>query len=77
MPASQSREQKLHDLVRALCATEQADFIAAADTAMEALVNGAVALKHLRMYPSFAAEAVQDAISHEVSVRQMRLAGHV
>jgi predicted regulator of Ras-like GTPase activity (Roadblock/LC7/MglB family) len=52
-------ERKLRDLVRAICATEQQDVISAAGSILAALLNGGVALKQIRMYPNFAAEAVK------------------
>ena len=70
MASTADREAKLHSLVQAICATGQSDVIAAAQVMLEALVDGSVALKHMRMYPSFMAEAVRDAIEvHTQSVR--------
>lgn len=50
------------DLVRRLCATEQDDMIKAAESMLGAFLNGAVALRHMRMYPQFMGEAVERAL---------------
>jgi len=64
-------------LVEALCSTEQEDAIASAEGILRAMLNGAVALRHARMYPEFAAEAVTDALAHESSIRRKEPKGNV
>jgi hypothetical protein len=49
-------------MVEALCDTGQDDMIEAAEQCLRALLNGAIALGHLRMYPRFAAEAVHHSL---------------
>ena len=53
----------LCELARLICATEQTDVIQAAEATLRALLNGAVALRHLRIYPAVAGEAVKHVLS--------------
>jgi hypothetical protein len=54
-------------LVKAICATEEVPMISAAEEALGAILNGAVAIRHMRMYPQFMEEAVSRVL-HEPSV---------
>jgi hypothetical protein len=50
-------------LVKRICGTEQQDMIKTAESILGALLNGAVALRHMRMYPQFLGEAVERVLS--------------
>lgn len=66
---------RLHRLVDALSATEQQDVLRAAEASLGALLDGAVALQHMRMYPEFAAEAVNRVLTatmHKSSLRRRK-----
>lgn len=56
---------RMTSLVESICASEQTDMMRSAEAALIGLLNGAVALRHLRMYPNFAAEAVVNAVTHK------------
>ena len=59
-------------MVRALRNTEQRDMIRAAENILEALLNGAVAMRRMRMERRFAAETVREFILRNKSVRRKR-----
>ena len=70
MPLDRNKVIRMRSLVDSICATEQDDIILAAEAALIGLLNGAMALKHIRMYPSFLAEAVRETISHKASLQR-------
>ncbi len=75
--ASDRRQTRIVTLVEHLCATEQREMIDAAETMLRALLNGAVALRQIRMHPKFAAEAVQFALLHKKSINPKGPKGNV
>ena len=62
-------EQRLHNLVDGICAAGQPDITEAAVVILAALLNGGVALRHMRMYPQFAAEAVHQVLSPKKTLK--------
>jgi hypothetical protein len=52
-----------------LCASGQQDMIDAARHALGSLVNGATALRYMRMHPGLSAEATQEFL-HAANVRR-------
>ncbi|HTX34339.1 MAG TPA: hypothetical protein VME43_04930 [Bryobacteraceae bacterium] len=62
MARADQSAKKLHKLTDDLCAAGQADMVDAAVVTLQALLNGAVALGHVRRFPGFAAEAVAHAV---------------
>lgn len=60
------RELRLKFYVEQILDSEQDDVIDATEGALIAMVRGATALRHIRMYPQFAAEAVHDSLRSSI-----------